>query len=152
LDARVLRIRKNLIGINDGDDAVQADAVAEIGLDKRKGNSRGIGHAAGFQQDVLRLFGAVDDHFHRLYQIVANIAADAAVCQADGVVFHSDDEFRVDVDGAKVVDQHGHPQPMISVQDAVEQGGFPCPKEAGQDSDRDGLKRVIRYFHTYVLQ
>ena len=83
----------------------------------------------------------------RLDEIVANLAADAAVGQADHVIVHPDDEFGVDIDRAKVVDEDPHAQAVIPGQDAIQQRRLSRPEKAGQDRDRNGFAVVVYDFH-----
>ena len=69
----------DLRGIHHTQDAVQPNAVAEAGIVEGHGNTGRLGHAAGFEQEVLRPFRPVDRLHHRLDEVVADGAADAAV-------------------------------------------------------------------------
>ena len=44
-------------------------------------------------------------------------------------------QLGVDVDRAEIVDEHCHPKAVTAVQYAIEQCGFPCTEEPGQDGD-----------------
>ena len=91
-----------------------------FGIVEGRGDTGGIGDAAGFEQDVFDGFRSREQGVDRLDEVVADLAADAAIGQADHVAVHADDEFGVDVDRAKVVDEHAHAQAVIAGQDAIE--------------------------------
>src|SRR5208283_3237933 len=122
----VLRVRENLIRVYYADDAVEPDAVP---------------------QDVFNGLGARQQGDNRLDQVVPNLAAHAAVSQADHVIVHAHDEFGVDVDRAKVVDQDANTQTVIPSQDAIQQRGLSCPEKASQNRDGNGLSVVVDDFH-----
>ena len=75
-------------------------------------------------------------------QIVADVAADAAVGEIDDVaiVFNADDELGIDVDGTEVVHQHRDAQAVIAGQDAVQQRRLASAKKAGQDGQRHSVR------------
>ena len=109
---------------------------------ERQRNAGGVGHSAGLEQDVFGLFGTSHELGHRSGQIVADVAADAAVGEIDDVpvVLHSDDEFSVDVDRTKVVHQHRDAKAVIAGQDAVQQRRLAGAKKAGQDGQRHSVR------------
>ena len=80
-------------------------------------------------------------------EVVADLAADAAVGEADHVAVHPDDKFGVDIDRAEVVDEDPDAQAVIPGQDAIEQRRLSRPEKAGQDRDRNGLAVVVDEFH-----
>ena len=102
----------------------------------------GIGHAAGLEQDVFGPLGTSHDLRHRSDQIVADVAADAAIGEIDDVpvVFDSDDEFGVDVDRAEVVHQHGNPKTVIARQNAIQQRRLAGAEESGEDGQRHRVR------------
>ena len=74
-------------------------------------------------------------------QIVADVAADAAVGEADDVPFalDSDDEVGVDVDRAEVVHQDRYAKAVIAGEDAVQQRRLARAEEPRQHGERDGF-------------
>ncbi len=144
-------MRENLVCIHHADDAVQPDAVPQIGIAEGHEDPGGIGDATGFEQDVFDGLRACEQGDDRLDEVVANLAADAAVGQADHVVVHADDEFGVDIDRAKVVDEDAHAQAVIPGQDAIQQRRLSCSEKAGQDRDRNGLAVVVYDFHRFAV-
>ncbi len=106
-------MRKDLVGIDHAGDAVEPDPVAQIGIVERCENPGGIGDAAGFEQNVLDGFRAREQGEDRFDEVVAYLAADASVGQADHVTVHADDKFGVDIDRAKVVDEDADAQAVI---------------------------------------
>ncbi|MGB3716507.1 MAG: hypothetical protein WA996_18975 [Candidatus Promineifilaceae bacterium] len=89
---------KELVGVNDRNDTIQADAVAEIGLHEGHGNAGWVGDAARFEKDILRLFGSADDHLHRLHLIITDIATNTAIGQADAVILYAHNQLSINVD------------------------------------------------------
>lgn len=59
-----------------------------------------------------------------LAQVPANLAAHAAVAQRDGVAVAFTQQFGVDVDGAKVIDQHRDALALCLLQPMHQQTGF----------------------------
>ena len=105
---------------------------------ERQRNAGGVGDSAGLEQDVFGLLGTSHEFGHCSGQIVADVAADAAVGEIDDVaiVFNSDDELGIDVDGTEVVHQHRDAQAVIAGQDAVQQRRLASAKKAGQNGQR----------------
>jgi len=102
---RVLGVREDLVRVHHAGNAVQPDPVPQAGIAEGHEDPGGIGHAAGFEQDVFDGLRTRKQGGDRLGEIVADLAADAAIRQADRVAVHPDDEFGVDIDRAEVVDQ-----------------------------------------------
>src|SRR5208337_4164726 len=106
--------QQNLVGhlaVTGFDDAQTVEMSIEPGSDLC--DLLWIGNPTGFEQDVFDGLWACEQSDHRLDEVVANLAADAAVGQADYTIVHAYDEFGVDIDGAKVVDEDSHAQAMI---------------------------------------
>ena len=85
-------------------------------------DARRLGHSAGLEQDVLGLLVPGHHLHHRSDQIVADVAADTAVGEADDVpiALDSDNEVGVDVDRAEVVHQYSDSKAMIAGENAVQ--------------------------------
>src|SRR5271167_4018638 len=143
----ILGVREDLVRVHHADDAVQPDPVPQVGIVEGHEDPGWIGYATGFKQDVLGPFGPVDRFDDGFEQVVANLAADAAVRQAHHVTIHPDDEFGVDIDRAKVVDEDPHAQAVIPGQDAIQQRRLARPEKAGQDRYRNGFAVVLDDFH-----
>ena len=65
----------------------------------------------------------------RRNQVVANLTARASVGEADLIRGDADDQFAVDVDITKIVDQNGDAQAMVFRQDPVSEGCLPAPRK-----------------------
>src|SRR5271165_87625 len=145
----ILGVREDLVGIHHASHAVQPNAVPQIGIAEGREDPAWIGNPTGFEQDVFDGLWACEQSDHRLDEVVANLAADAAVGQADYIIVHAYDEFGVDIDGAKVVDEDSHAQAMIPVQNAIQQRGLSRPKKTSQDRNRYGFAIVVYEFHCF---
>ena len=143
----ILGVREDLVGVDHADDAVESDPVPEVGIVERDEDPGGIGDATGFEQDVFDGFWAGEQRGDRLDQVVADLAADAAVGEAHHVAVDPDDELGVDIDRAEVVDEDSDAQAVIPGQDAIQQRRLSRPEKAGQDRDRNSLAVVVDDFH-----
>ena len=140
LQLHLLGSREDLLGVDNADDAVEADPVDQRGVvGEREGDPGRLGDAARLQQDVLGPLGPLDDLDHGLGEVVADRAADAAVGEADHVALDIDHEVGIDVDRAEVVDQDADPHPVVAVEDAVEQGRLAGAEETGEHGHRGAL-------------
>ena len=148
---RILGVREDLVRVYHADDAVQPDPVPLIGIIEGHEDPGGIGDAAGFEQHVFDPLRACEQGGDRLDEVVANLAADAAVGQTDHVTVHADDEIGVDIDRAKVVDKDSHTQTVISGQDAIQQGRLSRSEKAGQDRQRNDFVTVVYDLHNCLL-
>ena len=85
--------------------------------------------------------GRVIDLRHRSDQIVADVAADTAVGEADDVAIalDADNEVGVDVDRAEVVDQDSDAKTVIAGEDAVQQRRLAGAEESRQHGEWDGF-------------
>ena len=137
LQLHLLGSREDLLGVDNADDAVEADPVDQRRVvGEREGDPGRLGDAARLEQDVLGPLGPLDDLDHGLGEVVADRAADAAVGEADHVALDIDHEVGIDVDRAEVVDQDADPHPVVPVEDAVEQGRLAGAEEAGEHGHR----------------
>ena len=100
---RVCRVSAHGGGVHHHQHAMQAQAFVR---QRDLGDGPGVGHAAGFDDDGIKGLRRVQHLQQGLAQVAANLAADATVAQRDGVAVAFTQQFGVDVDGAKVVDQY----------------------------------------------
>src|SRR5208282_5940502 len=98
--------------------------------------------------DALR---ACEHGADRFDEVVANLAADAAIGEADHITVHADDEFGVDIDRAEVVDEDSDTQAVITGQYAIQQGRLSRSEKAGQDRQRNGFAVVVYDLHKCLL-
>ena len=75
-------------------------------VEERRVDAGGIGDTTRLEDDVLDRFVAVEQLGDGVDEIVTDLAAHAAVGEADHAVLDVDDEFGVDVDRSEVVDEH----------------------------------------------
>jgi len=106
-------VREDLVRVYHTGDAVQPDPVPQIRVGEGHRDPGGVGYAAGLEKNVFDGLRACEQGNDRLDKIIANLAADTAVGQADHVVVHANDEFGVNVDCAKVVDEDAHAQAVV---------------------------------------
>lgn len=84
---------------------------------------------------------ATDDLQRRQQQVIAHRAADTAIRQANRFALNVHHQLRININCAEIIDQDGHTQTMIGMQDTVEQRRFACTEKAGQDGQRNGCRR-----------
>lgn len=98
---------------------------------------RGIGDAAGFDEQQFGTQIARRDARERIDERAADRAADAAVVELDHVVAARAHEARVDVDGTEVVDEHRDAAAVRRLQDRVHDGGLARAEIAADDREID---------------
>ena len=134
-----IELLHGMAGIDHRDDGVEHVVAAHFFVDKEGlRHGAGIGQARRFDDDAVerqQAGVALARQFRQAHdQVAAHGAADAAVVHLDDVlvaILHQD--FIVDVFLAKLVFDHGDAHAMVFLQYAVEQGGFACAEEAGED-------------------
>ena len=140
-------MREHLVRVHHAGDAVQSNPVAQIGVVEGHENASGIGDATGFKEDIFDCLRSREQRDDRVDEVVSNLAADAAVGEADHVALHPDDEFGVDIDRAEVVDEDAYAEAVVPREDAIEQRRLSCPEKARQDRDGYRLTRVRNNAH-----
>jgi len=103
---RVVQVRQHVAGVDQRDDGVQADLARNLVVDEEGGgHRRGVGQAAGFDQDVVELLAAVQQLLQHLDQVFAHIghAADAAVGHLEDLFLRTEHQVGIDVDLAELV-------------------------------------------------
>ncbi len=135
----VVGVGEDGLGVDEAGDAVEAKELSVFAVEEGHDDAVGIGDAAGFEDDVVDGVFAGEKALEGEDEVVADLAADAAVAEADGVRFDAVDEVGVDVDGSEVVDEDADAEAVVAVEDAVEESRFSGAEEAGEEGDGDGI-------------
>ena len=133
---RVLRLRGGGVGVNQHHHAVQVEL--RLGFAQLR-NAPGVGHTAGLHHHGVQSVGVFEHLDQGHGEVVANLAAHAAVAQGDGVAGGAFNQTGVNVEGAKVVHQHGQPLPVGVAQPVVEQRGFARAKKTANHGQGKAL-------------
>jgi len=136
-DFLILHLDENLLGIDDGDDGVEADEFLEGGdIGEGLGDGAGVGDAGGLDEKVVEA-AALEESLDAFDEVFADGAADAAVVQFEEFVALIFDELPVDPDFADFVDDDGKFIVVLLFENVIEEGGFTSAEEAGEDGDGD---------------
>jgi hypothetical protein len=128
----------DVLGVHHGDDAVQPELALHLVVDEEGlGHRAGVGHARGFDEDVVELVPAFHQVAEDADQVAAPGAADATVVHLEDLFLGADDQLLVDADLAELVLDDGDALAVLGGEDVVEQGRLARPEEAGQDGDGD---------------
>ncbi len=133
----VVAVGENGFGVDETGDAVETEKLGKFAVEEGHHDPGGIGDTAGFEDDVVHGLIACEHLLERKNEIVADLAADAAVGEMDGVFLDGVDEVSIDVDRTKIVDQDTDAEAVIAVEDAVEQRGLATAEKTGEERDRD---------------
>ncbi len=87
--------------------------------------------------DLTPMVSEVGRLGHEVTKITTDGAANTAIGEVDGVPLDPDDELRIDVDGAEVVDQHGGPHAVFLTQDVIQQRRLAGAEEPADERDRN---------------
>jgi hypothetical protein len=128
----IVAVRKNRLRVNDAGNTVKSKELLVSLIQEGHHDAFGVGHTARFQDDVVDRVLSCEQLLQRVNEVVADFAADATICETDCILLHAIDEFGVDIDGAKIVNEHAHPQAMLPVKNPVQQRGLSGAEEAGQ--------------------
>ena len=122
------------LGVGHDDGAVQPEAgeVAALGDRPR------IGDPAGLDDDVDRGAGAVADGAQGAGELRAERTAEAAIVEAEEVVFAALDVIVIEVDVTEVVHSEDQPAAGGGADQMPEQRGLARPEVARDDGDGDG--------------
>ena len=142
----VVEVQGDVLGVDEGDDAVEAEAlldlvVAEEGL---RDGAR-IGEAGGLDQHVVELVPALHELAEDPDEVAPDGAAEAPVVHLEDLLVGLDDEFVVDADLAEFVLDHGDALAVVGGQDAVQERRLAGAEKAGEDGHRDA--RVVVFGH-----
>ena len=123
--------------IDHRDDGVEHELTLEIVIEEEGLRDRpGIGHAGGFDDDVVETVAALEQLTEDAQQIAAHRAADAAVVGLEDLLFGADHELVIDTDLAELVLDDGDTLAVLLREDAVEEGRLSGPEESCQHRDR----------------
>jgi len=106
--------------------------------EERLDHGTGIGQAGGLDEDAVEFVAALEQAVEDADEVAAHGAADAAVVHLKDFLVGVDHEFVVDADLAVFVLDDRDALAVVFREDAVEEGGFPGPEEAGEDGDGNG--------------
>ncbi|MNT36459.1 hypothetical protein D3C72_1725440 [compost metagenome] len=122
-------------------DAVERDLLGDFVVHEEGGrHRRGIGQAAGLDQDMVEALGLLQQLLQDAHEVGAHIdhAADAAVGHLVDLFVGGHHQVGIDIDLAELVLDHGDAVAVLLRQDVVEQRRLARAEEAGKDGDRDG--------------
>lgn len=134
----------DLFGIDHRDDRIHAHELLELGdIEESLGDRTGIGDAGGFDEKIIEaaFFEEILDAFDEVF---ANRAAEATVGHFEDFVFGGLDEAPIDADFSDLVDDDSELIVVLLFEDVVEESGFSCAEEAGEDGYGYGFHRGIR--------
>ena len=101
-----------------------------------------IRHAAGLDDDVVNLTPALADTVEGQHEAVGQRAADAAAGQVDRLAVVAGDEVGVDIDVAKIVDQHSQAEALAVAKQVVEQRRLAGTEIAADDGIGNGIRHT----------
>ena len=153
-DGRLLhRFRVGLQGrhavhaVDRGDHAVEAvDGDDQPVPHQRVQDGRRVGEPRGLDHDALErrdhaVLAAAEEVLQRAQQVAARRAAEAAALQLDDVLAGLPHQRMVEADLAELVDDDGGVGEGGLAQQAGEHGRLAAAEEAGEDRDRDQVRR-----------
>ena len=137
---RIGRLPGQGSGIDDHDDAVQR----QCGIGQAQlGDAPGIGDAAGLDHHGVEALALLQHADQGHGEVIADLAAHAAIGQRNGVATVGLDQACIDVERTEVVDQHGQPLAIRMAQPVVEQRGLAGAQETADDRERQPLSHVM---------
>ena len=122
-----------VLGIDQGDDRIQASGVPQLTAQEGHGHRQGIGQARGFHHDVVHRLRPLEDPLHSTQQLIIDRAADAAVAELNGVIVGGDDQIVVDSDFTELIHQHSGLHTLLVAENVIEQGGFARSQKAAEN-------------------
>ncbi|KEH10251.1 hypothetical protein GY14_07185 [Delftia tsuruhatensis] len=137
---RIGGLREQGAGIQHHDDSIERQT--RIGQ-AQLGDAPGVGDAAGLDHHGVEALALLQHADQGHGQVIADLAAHAAIGQRDGVAAVVLDQACIDVERAEVVDQHGQPLAIRMAQPVVEQRGLAGAQEAADDRERQPLPHVM---------
>ena len=142
----VIDVQGDVLGIDDGNDAVEAEAGLEVLVgEEGLGDGAGIGEAGGLDEDVIEAVATLEELAEDADEVAADGAAKAPVVHLEDFLVGIDDQGVVDADLAEFIFDHGDAFAVVRGEDAVEEGGLSGAEKAGED--RDGNASVCRSSH-----
>mmetsp|Transcript_49537 Transcript_49537/g.127866 ORF Transcript_49537/g.127866 Transcript_49537/m.127866 type:complete len:244 (-) Transcript_49537:42-773(-) len=136
----VVQARHDVLGVNDGADAVQLVHAHDVLVDEECGrHRRRVRHARGLDDHAVELRHLCVQLRQRRDEVTPDVAADAAVRHLDDLLVHvlADDHLVVHGDRPELVLDDGEAHAMVwGAEDVVQEGGLPRAEETRQDGDR----------------
>ena len=142
----VIDVQGDVLGVDDGHDAVEPETGLEILIgEEGLGDRSGISEAGGFDEDVVEAVPALEELAEDADEVAADGAAEAPVVHLEDFLVGIDDQGVVDADLAELIFDHGDAFSVVRREDSVEEGGLAGAEKAGED--RDGNASVCRSSH-----
>ncbi|OQB91430.1 MAG: hypothetical protein BWX86_02023 [Verrucomicrobia bacterium ADurb.Bin122] len=129
-------------GIDDGDDAVEPVARAQVFFGgEGVGEHAGVGDAGGLDEEPVD--GALGHRTEAVDELDAGFAAGAALHDFQAAGLGAAEQLVVDGDLAELVFEDGDAVLVLAGEQVAEQGGFPCAEKTGEDRDNNGLRGSV---------
>ncbi|MNX84505.1 hypothetical protein D3C86_1163060 [compost metagenome] len=133
----VVQVLPDMLGIHQGDDAVQAHLALHLLVDEEGlGDRAGVRHTRRLDDDVVELVLALHEVAEDPDEVTTHGAADAAVIHLEDLFFGADHKLLVDAYFTELVFDHSDALTVLSGEDMVQKGGFSRPEKAGEHRDR----------------
>jgi hypothetical protein len=131
-------LAQQMIGIDDGYDRIKFGSAPHVVVDKEGLCDRsGIGKPGGLHEDAVKAFDSLHQAAQDSDEIAANVAANAAVVHFNDFFVRVDDEFVVDANFPKFIDDDGVFLSVMFGQDTVQERGLAGAEIAGKYGDGD---------------
>ena len=118
---RIAQLLEDMLGIDDGDDAVQLILALDSIVDKEALDYGGwIGEAGSLDHQRVELVPVFEETKQTAQQVAAHGAADAAVAHLDDFLVGRNQQVMIDADFAEFVHNHGHATTVVGGQDSIE--------------------------------
>ena len=134
--AHLVKVLLNMPTINHGHNRVEQKLFLEIIIQKKSLRDWArIGHARGFNDDVIEFVPTLEQLAENTQQVASNSAANAAVIGFENFFLGTDDELVIDANFAELVFDDGNALAMVLSKNPIQQGGFAGAQKARQDGD-----------------
>jgi hypothetical protein len=130
----------DVASVDQRDDGIEQELLLEIVVQKKRLRDRaGIGHAGGFDDDVVELVTTLQQLPEDAQQVAAHRAADAAVVRLEDFFFGADHQLVIHTDLTELVFDDGDALAVVLREDAIEESGLSRPEKSRQDGDGDPI-------------
>ena len=106
--------------------------------DKWKGNGVGLGHSGRFNDEVIKGLSRIQQLTQSLDEFPVERTTDAAIGQFKNVFLGANDEIAINGYFPKFIFDDGKFFLRMIGDDLIEQAGFACAEETGDDGDWNG--------------
>ena len=122
--------------IDQRDDGIEQKLLLEVIVQKKRlCNRTGVGHAGGFDDDVVELVATLQQLSENAQQVATHGAADAAIVGLEDFFFGTDHQLVIHADLTEFVFDDSDALAVILRKDAIEQSGLSRPQKSRQDGD-----------------